>query len=110
MPRGFGKTRFELTVTESFRERFAAITGADPNIEVTKKAAEVLENLANGGSFFSQQAFEDFWKIIRFKNYLLESYESFAEKRDQDLNRCDRLLKLCNKWEKICNWWINEYN
>ena len=55
LPRGFGKVRFELTVTETLRERLAAKTGTDPNIEVTKFAANALETIAEVGSYWSPE-------------------------------------------------------
>ena len=107
MPRAFGKARLELTVTETWRERAAARNGVDPNIEVTKKAAEVLEAFADTGSYWSAEDFvalgvleNNFKKLaVSVKTLITKN----GEQRDEIIGWVYQLMNSVDHWRNIAN-------
>ena len=87
MPRGFGKARLELTVTETLRERLAAKTGTDQNIEVTKTASNILETVAEVGSYWST---EDKRQVNILNRQIVQTGVEV-----------DRLAELHKNWHKV---------
>ena len=105
MPRGFGKTRLELTVKETWRERAAATCGVDQNIEVTKIAAKVLETFADTGSYWSPQDKRQLALLaahireIDIKSDALEAqYNSSLKSVSQGWSNA--MDEACNRWQK----------
>lgn len=55
MPRGFGKSRWELTVKDSTRRKVAAQQGVDENLEVTRCAGRLLDQFGEYGVVFNYE-------------------------------------------------------
>lgn len=79
MPRGFGKSRWELTVKDSTRRKIAAQEGVDENLEVTRRAGRLLDQFGEYGVVFNyEHAVNHLRTQERLKNY-------------------DELLTICKK-------------
>ena len=117
MPRGFGKTRLEVTVPETWRERFAAKTGTDQNIEATKKAGQVLEVVADEGSYYSKEDLQNIDLICACQKSTGQLVESIIAKINIQRNADNSLFRdyanLCNRWKdaytKECDRWRDVY-
>ena len=99
MPRAFGKARLELTVTETWRERAAARNGVDPNIEVTKKAAEVLEAFADTGSYWSPQDKKSLRLLTGYFDRIHTTWFGDNGWANRAINGIDKLLAMVDFWK-----------
>lgn len=97
MPRGFGKSRWELTVKESTRRKIAAQEGVDVNLEVTRRAGLLLDQFGEYGVVFNGSTANAYLGLKK-KADLFEIAQSSAEKA------CcmnDRVLSLAEKASSI---------
>ena len=99
MPRGFGKTRLELTVTETWRERAAARNGVDPNVEVTKEASKVLEAYADTGSYWSPQDVKSLRLLTEYFDRIDITWFGKNGWAERAINGIDKLLAIVDFWK-----------
>jgi len=104
MPRGFGKTRLELTVKETWRERAAATCGVDQNIEVTKIAAKVLETFADTGSYWSV---EEFAALSLLESNLVKVDGSVRRFIAEEEERKEKMIKWLYQLMDLVDHWRN---
>jgi hypothetical protein len=97
MPRGFGKARLELTVTETLRERLAVRTCTDPNIEVTKTASNILETIAEVGSYYSPEDKKRINNINRDLEQIYEEIDNWRINSDKYSTLFDRLHAILDR-------------
>ena len=84
---------------ESWRERAAATCGVDPNIEVTKKAAEVLEAFADTGSYWSPQDAKSLRLLTENFDRINTTWFGNNGWAERAISGIDKLLAMVDFWK-----------